>query len=228
MAADAVQPAANPSQPDSGSTIPRDKPEPDERRRKLVADWASKVKHAKTKWEKTLKKMVRDQKFCAGAQWPEETKIAAFNDDFHDLYVANITLAARQAAGRGGLRQESEGDRENPTANPVDRVGRDDPGAHPGATDAADATGGDGRPAKAGNGARLGHGDGAGRLNGGAGGPPGGTSGRPRRLFGDFGRQARVLLAVAHCRNASGSAWRAQSGRQPDGNASRHSQASNR
>jgi hypothetical protein len=80
------------SQDPNGSDIPRDKPEPDEKRRKLVADWGSKVKKAKTKWEKVFKKMIRDQKFCAGAQWPEETKIAAFNDDFNDLYVANITL----------------------------------------------------------------------------------------------------------------------------------------
>ena len=83
-------PAAPP--PVEGSTIPREKPEPDEKRRKLVADWASKVKSGKRKWEKTFKKMVKDQKFCAGSQWPEETKIAAFNDDFNDLYVANITL----------------------------------------------------------------------------------------------------------------------------------------
>ena len=76
----------------NGSTVSREPPEPDENRRKLVADWGSKVKKAKTKWEKTFKKMTRDQKFCAGAQWPEETKIAAFNDDYSDLYVANITL----------------------------------------------------------------------------------------------------------------------------------------
>ena len=81
-----------PSGGSNGSNIPRDKPEPDEKRRKLVADWGSKVKKAKTKWGKVFKKMTRDQKFCAGQQWPEETKIAAFNDDFNDLYVANITL----------------------------------------------------------------------------------------------------------------------------------------
>jgi hypothetical protein len=92
-AAPAPDPAAsNPNPSGADTAIPRDKPEPDERRRKLVADWASKVKKAKTKWEKPFKKMVKDQKFCAGAQWPEETKISAFNDDFHDLYVANITL----------------------------------------------------------------------------------------------------------------------------------------
>src|SRR4029077_16659006 len=81
-----------PVQAADGQAIPRDPPEPDEKRKKLVADWASKVKKAKTKWEKVFKKMVKDQKFCAGSQRPEETKIAAFNDDFNDLYVANITL----------------------------------------------------------------------------------------------------------------------------------------
>ena len=35
------------SQDPNGSDIPRDKPEPDEKRRKLVADWSSKVKKAK-------------------------------------------------------------------------------------------------------------------------------------------------------------------------------------
>ena len=79
-------------EPPNGSTVPRERPEPDERRKQLVAEWGSKVKKAKTKWEKTFKKMTRDQKFCAGNQWPEETKIASFNDDFNDLYVANITL----------------------------------------------------------------------------------------------------------------------------------------
>ena len=88
----AAQSPDQPSGDPNGSTISRDKPEPDEKRRKLVADWGSKAKKAKTKWGKVFKKMIRDQKFCAGAQWPEETKIAAFNDDFHDLYVANITL----------------------------------------------------------------------------------------------------------------------------------------
>ncbi len=81
-----------PDTPPNGSDVPREPPEPDEKRKALVTDWGSKVKKAKTKWEKTFKKMVRDQKFCAGSQWPEETKIAAFNDDFNDLYVANITL----------------------------------------------------------------------------------------------------------------------------------------
>ena len=73
-------------------SIPRDPPEPDEKRKKLVADGRPRSKKPRTKWEKIFKKMVKDQKFCAGAQWPEETKIAAFNDDFNDLYVANITL----------------------------------------------------------------------------------------------------------------------------------------
>ena len=81
-----------PQTPPNGSDVSRDKPEPDERRRKLVADWGSKVKKSKSKWEKVFKRMTRDQKFCAGAQWPEETKISAFNDDAKDLYVANITL----------------------------------------------------------------------------------------------------------------------------------------
>lgn len=84
--------APAPDAPPNGSSVSREPPEPDEKRKALVTDWGSKVKSAKRKWEKVFKKMVRDQKFCAGSQWPEETKIAAFNDDFNDLYVANITL----------------------------------------------------------------------------------------------------------------------------------------
>jgi hypothetical protein len=72
--------------------VDREPPEPDEKRKELVEKWASRVRKAKTKWESVFKKMVRDQKFCAGRQWPEETKADAFNDAFNDRYIANITL----------------------------------------------------------------------------------------------------------------------------------------
>jgi hypothetical protein len=77
---------------DQGQVVSREPPEPDEARKELVEKWASKVRSAKRKWDPYFKKMLRDQKFCAGKQWPEETKSAVFNDELNDRYIANITL----------------------------------------------------------------------------------------------------------------------------------------
>ena len=89
---DLFAPESSPPEPTKDKIVDREPPEPDEKRKQLVTDWAAKVKAAKTKWDKPFKRMVRDQKFCAGHQWPEESKIDAFNDALNDLYVANITL----------------------------------------------------------------------------------------------------------------------------------------
>jgi hypothetical protein len=79
--------------PAGEDTMPRDKPEPDERRKRLVTALSDMVKKAKSHWEPTFRKMERNQKFAAGQQWPEEPKKDAFNDTYDDdLYVANITL----------------------------------------------------------------------------------------------------------------------------------------
>jgi hypothetical protein len=79
--------------PEGQTVIPREKPEPDERRKRLVSALADMIKQAKSNWEKTFEKMEDDQRFCAGRQWPEDPKRSAYNDIYDDdLYVANITL----------------------------------------------------------------------------------------------------------------------------------------
>jgi len=78
--------------PEGEKIVERDMPEPTEQRRALVESLTKMVKEAKAHWDKTFKDMEKDQKFCAGEQWPSETKALAFNDDFDDRYVANITL----------------------------------------------------------------------------------------------------------------------------------------
>jgi hypothetical protein len=79
--------------PEGEKVMPRERPEPDERRKHLVGSLSDMIKQAKSHWQKTFRKMEDDQKFCAGAQWPEDPKKMAFNDVYdEDLYVANITL----------------------------------------------------------------------------------------------------------------------------------------
>jgi len=78
--------------PEGEKVVDRDNPEPTEQRKALVDSLNKMVKEAKAHWDKTFKDMEKDQRFCAGEQWPSETKAAAFNDDFDDRYVANITL----------------------------------------------------------------------------------------------------------------------------------------
>ena len=78
--------------PEGEKVIDRDAPEPTEQRKALVDSLTKMVKEAKSHWDRTFKNMEKDQRFCAGDQWPSETKAAAFNDDFDDRYTANITL----------------------------------------------------------------------------------------------------------------------------------------
>ena len=72
--------------------VSRDKPEVDERRKQLVSRRIDDVKAARKHWEPYFRQMIRDQKFCAGHQWEEETKALVFNDSLDDRYIANITL----------------------------------------------------------------------------------------------------------------------------------------
>jgi hypothetical protein len=85
-----VDALSQPTRP--GKVVSREAPEPDEKRAALVKSITSMIKQAKTHWDKTFRKMEMHQKFAAGIQWPQETKIEAFNDDKNDLYIANITL----------------------------------------------------------------------------------------------------------------------------------------
>jgi len=76
-----------------GPMLKREQPEPEPRRKALVDAMTSMVKHGKTFWDKTFRQMETDQKFAAGAQWPEDPKKVLFDDvATADLYIANITL----------------------------------------------------------------------------------------------------------------------------------------
>jgi len=78
------------SEPDINPTtgqpnkMPRANPDPPDRRRKLVADWTSKVKKAKRYWKPSFDRMREDQEFCFGKQWSKDAK--------DKRYVANLTL----------------------------------------------------------------------------------------------------------------------------------------
>ena len=66
------------------NTIPRDAPDPPERRKRLVSAWNDRVKHAKRFWKKAFDRMREDQEFSFGKQWSKS------QDDRR--YVANLTL----------------------------------------------------------------------------------------------------------------------------------------
>jgi len=91
MSADTGLPPAAPPPPRE-KIIPREAPDTDEKRKKLVTQWIDDIKNARKFWGPAFRQMIRDQKFCAGHQWDEETKAAVFNDQFDDRYVANVTL----------------------------------------------------------------------------------------------------------------------------------------
>lgn len=85
---------APPQTPIGEPVVDREKPEPDERRKKLVDALSNMVKQAKTFWDKPFKQMEKDQRFAAGNQWHEDPRASVYNDALIDneLYVANITL----------------------------------------------------------------------------------------------------------------------------------------
>lgn len=56
----------------------------DEPRNALVDRWNAAVNQAKMHWKPKFDRMVKDEKFARGYQWP--------NDNDHEKYVANITL----------------------------------------------------------------------------------------------------------------------------------------
>lgn len=65
-------------------TIPRDEPEIDTKRERLVTTWADRVKLAKSHWEPAFKRMKDDQEFAFGKQWSKDSK--------DPRYVANLAL----------------------------------------------------------------------------------------------------------------------------------------
>jgi hypothetical protein len=64
--------------------IPRDDPDPTDKRKALVSAWTSRIKSARTHWDKAFKRMREDQDFCYGRQWSK--------NDADTRYVANLTL----------------------------------------------------------------------------------------------------------------------------------------
>lgn len=67
-----------------GDTVPRDPPDPPDRRAALVKAWTSRVKAAKSHWKKAFERMEEDEDFAFGRQWSKNP------DD--KRYVANLTL----------------------------------------------------------------------------------------------------------------------------------------
>jgi hypothetical protein len=68
--------------------VNREKPEPEEPRRKLVSRWQNRVKRAKRHWRSQFKRMRENMEFCEGRQWPDMAK----NEQRDDRYVANICI----------------------------------------------------------------------------------------------------------------------------------------
>ena len=66
------------------NSIPRDNPDPIERRKRLVSSWVSKIKKAKRFWKPAFDRMREDQEFCFGKQWSKDAQ--------DRRYVANLTL----------------------------------------------------------------------------------------------------------------------------------------
>jgi hypothetical protein len=63
--------------------IPRDEPEIEERRKRLVSAWIERVKGAKKHWKPSFDRMKEDQEFAFGKQWSKTAD---------SRYVANLTL----------------------------------------------------------------------------------------------------------------------------------------
>jgi hypothetical protein len=68
--------------------VQRDRPVPDDPRRKLVNRWQDKVKRAKRHWRTQFRRMRENMEFCEGRQWPEMAK----TEKRDDRYVANICI----------------------------------------------------------------------------------------------------------------------------------------
>jgi hypothetical protein len=66
------------------NTIPRDAPDPPERRKRLVGAWNARVKQAKAFWKPSFDRMREDQEFTFGKQWSKNSQ--------DKRYVANLTL----------------------------------------------------------------------------------------------------------------------------------------
>jgi len=73
---------------DQQTFVQRDRPSPDDPRRKLVNRWQDRVKRAKRHWRTQFRRMRENMEFCEGRQWPEMAK----TEKRDDRYVANICI----------------------------------------------------------------------------------------------------------------------------------------
>ena len=87
-----IPPATGPADPTAGNKfINREKPDPDEPRRKLVKRWTDRVQRAKKHWQTDFRRMRENEGFVEGRQWPDmpraESEIVR-----DDRYIANICI----------------------------------------------------------------------------------------------------------------------------------------
>jgi hypothetical protein len=68
--------------------VNRNRPEPEEPRRKLVNRWQDRVKRAKRHWRQPFRRMRENMSFCEGRQWPDLVS----TEKRDDRYVANICI----------------------------------------------------------------------------------------------------------------------------------------
>src|SRR5580765_2464893 len=73
---------------DQQTFVQRDRPSPDDPRRKLVNRWQHRVKRAKRHSRTQFRRMRENMEFCEGRQWPEMAK----TEKRDDRYVANICI----------------------------------------------------------------------------------------------------------------------------------------
>jgi hypothetical protein len=87
-----VPPGTGPPDPTADNKfINRERPEPEEPRRKLVKRWTDRVQRAKKHWQNDFKRMRENENFVEGRQWPDmpapETQVVR-----DDRYIANICI----------------------------------------------------------------------------------------------------------------------------------------
>jgi len=80
------QSGGNDINPSTGAPnmVPRDAPDPPDRRKRLVTAWIDRVKGAKKFWKPAFDRMREDQEFAFGKQWSKDAS--------DRRYVANLTL----------------------------------------------------------------------------------------------------------------------------------------
>jgi hypothetical protein len=80
-----------------GTTIPRDRPDPPDPRKKLVARWTERVRTSRAYFKRDFERMRDNTEFVLGAQW-EANKPTTGADEKDQRYVANVALRHVQQA----------------------------------------------------------------------------------------------------------------------------------